>query len=686
MTFLSPGILWGLFAAAIPILIHLISQRNTREVEFSSLVFIQELEHETLRNVNLRQWLLILLRTLIILFLVLAFAKPVRQGIIPSWVAGEQQSRIVCLVDNSASMAAEGRGISFLDQAKVLVPEILASIKGDRTVAIYQTTPFQKIYDGAPNSTDIQSKLSDMVQTAGKDHLWSAVDSILVREKPHEPNKEFFILSDLPSLPSTEWTPDSTWRYYLVPFPEVEDNLSIQSAEILSEVRLPTSLLKIQTALVNNGQIEKRNIPIDLYLSDQRVGQVVSTLAAKSRKGYLFQAFPGDVGIIKGRLEIPEDDFSLDNRWTLDISIPEQIVCNVTTGKGEDGFFLNLALSSIDNQADFLIVTRNPNSVPENLLLDESDVFILHNPDFIPDRTAKNIKSFLEAGGSGLIFYGESLANNLSKTARNALGLPVSKGLRQAGADNYYSLNSKTTHAILSDLNLRNLKGELPQVFRYIRLRPGPEDEIILRLTNGDPFLIRHSIGRGSLFIISSLMNLSWNDLPMRGLLVPLLHRLLIVSATDETQTSPVEVGEPKILSIPREVISNQWEVISPSGKSFLVIPDFNTESLIINNTLEVGSYDIQADGYPYASFSTRLAPTEYPDYRADPDRLMDSFAGATVRRITPGPRIKADLESIRYGKSLWRFFLILALFCAVAETIIGRLNPATVRAPKHES
>ncbi|MFQ6614685.1 MAG: BatA domain-containing protein, partial [Fidelibacterota bacterium] len=32
MTFLSPGILWGLFAASIPILIHLISQRNTREV------------------------------------------------------------------------------------------------------------------------------------------------------------------------------------------------------------------------------------------------------------------------------------------------------------------------------------------------------------------------------------------------------------------------------------------------------------------------------------------------------------------------------------------------------------------------------------------------------------------------------------------------------------------------------
>ncbi len=686
MTFLSPGILWGLVATAIPILIHLISQRNTKEVEFSSLVFIKELEHETLRNVNLRQWLLILIRTLIILFLVLAFARPVRQGIIPSWIAGEQQSRVVCLVDNSASMAAESKGVSFLKQATVMVPEILYSVKGKRSVAIYQTTPFQKIYEGAPNPTDIQSRLADIIQTAGRDQLWAAVDSILSKEHPVEPNKEFFILSDVQSLPNPDWLPDSSWRYYVVHFPKVDDNLSIRSADILSEVRLPNSLLKIQTTLVNDGQVEKRNIPIDLYLGEQRVGQVVSTLAPGAKKGYLFQAFPGDVGIIKGRLEIPGDDFELDNRWTLDIPIPEQIACNVTTGEGEDGFFLNLALSSIDNRADFLIIMNNTSSVPENLLLDESDVFILHNPRFIPDKAAKELKNFLEEGGSGIIFYGESLARNLSNTARKELGLPQSKGIRQAGEDNYFALNSRSPHPILSDLSLRNLKGELPEVYQYVRLRPGPSDEIILRLTNGDPFLIRHPVGRGSLFIFTSLMELSWNDLPMRGLLVPLLHRLLLLSATDETNTAPVQVGDPKILSLSGDVISSQWEIISPSGKSFLVIPDYNTESLVIRNTLEVGSYDVHADGYPYASFSTRLAPTEYPELRADPDRLEERFSGTTFRWVTSGPRIRADLESIRYGKSLWRIFLILALILAVIETIVGRLNPSAVRAHNHDA
>lgn len=80
MTFLTPSILWGLLAALIPILIHLFSLRKTKEVEFSTLRFIKELEHETIRKLKLRQWLLVLLRVLIIICLVLMFARPVQRG------------------------------------------------------------------------------------------------------------------------------------------------------------------------------------------------------------------------------------------------------------------------------------------------------------------------------------------------------------------------------------------------------------------------------------------------------------------------------------------------------------------------------------------------------------------------------------------------------------------------------
>ena len=45
MTFLSPSILWALFAVSIPLIIHLFSLRQTRYEEFSSLRFIKLLEY-----------------------------------------------------------------------------------------------------------------------------------------------------------------------------------------------------------------------------------------------------------------------------------------------------------------------------------------------------------------------------------------------------------------------------------------------------------------------------------------------------------------------------------------------------------------------------------------------------------------------------------------------------------------
>ena len=76
MTFLNPFVLLGLAAAAIPILIHLLNKRKLRTIDFSTLSFLKELQRNTMRKIAIRQWLLLLLRTFMILFLVLAFSRP----------------------------------------------------------------------------------------------------------------------------------------------------------------------------------------------------------------------------------------------------------------------------------------------------------------------------------------------------------------------------------------------------------------------------------------------------------------------------------------------------------------------------------------------------------------------------------------------------------------------------------
>src|SRR5262249_5798882 len=79
-SFLNPLLLFGLAAAAVPILIHLFTRKRPREVPFSSLEFLAEVNRSEIRRLRLRQWLLLLLRTLAVAALALAISRPALEG------------------------------------------------------------------------------------------------------------------------------------------------------------------------------------------------------------------------------------------------------------------------------------------------------------------------------------------------------------------------------------------------------------------------------------------------------------------------------------------------------------------------------------------------------------------------------------------------------------------------------
>ena len=66
MQFLNPAVLAGLFAALIPLAIHLLHRGETRPVPFSNIRLLRTLQNDRMQKVRMRQWLLLLLRMLAI--------------------------------------------------------------------------------------------------------------------------------------------------------------------------------------------------------------------------------------------------------------------------------------------------------------------------------------------------------------------------------------------------------------------------------------------------------------------------------------------------------------------------------------------------------------------------------------------------------------------------------------------
>jgi len=113
MTFLHPWALAGLVAAAVPIILHLVQRREPPTVMFPAVRYLIDATREHQRRLRVQHWLLLAIRTLLIVALVLAAAGPLiaRPG-----VASHAPSAMVVVLDNSASSAAIAGGTRRLDQ------------------------------------------------------------------------------------------------------------------------------------------------------------------------------------------------------------------------------------------------------------------------------------------------------------------------------------------------------------------------------------------------------------------------------------------------------------------------------------------------------------------------------------------------------------------------------------------
>lgn len=123
IAFLHPWMLLGLVAAGVPILLHLRQHREPPTIPFPAVRYLLDATRQHEKRLRLRHWLLLLLRTLLILALVLAAAgpsAPVRG------VAAHPPTALALVLDNSLSSGVVAGGTPRLDALKRAARDILA--------------------------------------------------------------------------------------------------------------------------------------------------------------------------------------------------------------------------------------------------------------------------------------------------------------------------------------------------------------------------------------------------------------------------------------------------------------------------------------------------------------------------------------------------------------------------------
>ncbi|MCC9644103.1 BatA domain-containing protein [Rhodopirellula sp. JC740] len=126
MSMLAPLFFAGALTIAAPILFHLIRQHPKGSVPFSSVMFLREVPPRLTRRSRLDQWPLLLIRSLALILLAAAFARPFLRSS-ADLLNQTPARRIALVIDRSASMQREDLWQQAVAKAESVIEDLSAN-------------------------------------------------------------------------------------------------------------------------------------------------------------------------------------------------------------------------------------------------------------------------------------------------------------------------------------------------------------------------------------------------------------------------------------------------------------------------------------------------------------------------------------------------------------------------------
>ncbi len=138
MSFLAPAFLMALPLLAVPVLIHLFNRRQQDVIRWGAMELLLGGVTPRRRFLRLRDLLLLLLRTALVLAMIAALARPM---LTLSWNSSSGPRDVVLVLDNSMSTARKIGGSSVFDRELDEAAKVISQLNASDQVRVLLTSP-----------------------------------------------------------------------------------------------------------------------------------------------------------------------------------------------------------------------------------------------------------------------------------------------------------------------------------------------------------------------------------------------------------------------------------------------------------------------------------------------------------------------------------------------------------------
>lgn len=725
--FANPWMLWGLAGASLPIVIHLLNRRRYREVPWAAMRFLLAAARKNQKRVQIEQWLLLAVRTAILVLLALALARPAleRLGGLPGFGG---RTHWVLVLDGSLSMdyTPSGSETNRFGQARDLARRLIQDARpGDGVSLILMADP-PRVVVGAPafSKEAVRKELDDLKLPHGGTDLagtFRLIDEVL--EASDIARKEVVVLTDLQRaswarqpaggaerLQRTLARIDSKRARSMVIDlgTATAENRAVVGLEVLPALVTTGTSVAVKAKVQAFGQgfpggqaqlvVDGRIIPTER----RDVPALTAGGEAEVEFGHEFAA-AGD-HVVEVRLD--DDPLPLDNRARRIVPVREAIDVLLVDGDPKPGVFtaetafLAEALSpegDSPGQAGPIRTRVIPDTQLARTDLSGFATVVLCNVARVSPDEELLLDAYLKQGGGLVVFTGD----RVEVDAYNRILHDGGKGLLPAALQPavgdpqrrdtpflFDPLGFK--HPIVADYqgaadpvqaSLTNVK-----TFRYHRLTPDTDGTATVALGLGaDPVVVEGRHHRGRVLLVATSADRDWTDWPIHPSYPAVVERLVLQAAAGRNDERNLRVGQPIDETLPVTAANAEATVSWPDRdepvpdtdvqtSKLKVVADGDVGRLRFEPTTRSGTYRVEVG--PPVGTTTRFAanpdPAESDLTKLDADGLRAAVPGWTFDYDSDWRPLQQSASSVAQRGELHRPLLWALLALLLLEPILA--------------
>jgi hypothetical protein len=669
MSFLNPAFLFALAASAVPLLIHLLSRRRAREVQFSSVRFLRQSDRKSMRRINLRRLILLLLRTAAIALVALAFARPVVTGRAAALFPGSEPKSVVVMLDRSYSMSVRGSGGTAFERAAAAALDIAGGLGTDDelTVALFDERTVEILSTGRPMRSSVAAALAGEETALGTTDLRGALGAGLgILSRSRKTAAELFIISDFQRSaitgPMQEQAQERV-RIFLVPVrPAAGPNVAIERVTLPGTAVHSGETVPVSIFVRNTSPESPAGFPLRIDLEGRRIVEKEMELPAGGSAAQTFEIDPGRSGWIRGSVSCREDMLPADDRRLFTLKVREKTPALLLSGDG--AFYLAQALAPDGADGDVELREKGWNAYTTADLA--SAEVVVAGPGGVPrSGDAPLLRRFAERGGRVVVFISPGMEEFASSIS--SLDITVSP---RGSAGGFTELEAPRAASPLvpmfgpADIEaLSGLRFTAPP-----RVTGLPAGTAGLTFADGSPFLWAEAAGEGELVFAAFSPVPESGDLVLSPWFLPLVQHMTLAPLSVSPGREGALAGQFVMVPAAGEgcsiVLPDGTEYVDPAGDTagLVAVPAGYEQGYLSSGCGEGWEVAVNPD-------CRRESQLEY----MQAGEAADSLGLAAWASASAGTGVAEAVREAREGREIAEILIIAAALLLAAELAVAQ-------------